>query len=160
MMSPRRIVLGVVLLGVALSTGAPNASPATRPAAPAPKPMVMKLHRICGSCPNYSITLTGDGVLTYTGGDFAVVQGTRQFILDQAAVTDLMLDFIQPDFLEMENIYPTPGTERMTLSLSIEMGGLSKAVLSEDGYGPALLLNLAHKMDDLPDMRAFSGWTY
>ena len=158
MMSARRRVLCLVLLGISLAVGAPMTTPAQRPAAP--KPMLMRLRRICVSCPNYTITLMGDGVLTYTGGDFAVVQGTRQFLLGQAAVTDLMLDFIQPDFLEMENIYPTPGTERMTLSLSIEMGGLSKAVLSEDGYGPALLLNLAHKMDDLPNMRAFSGWTH
>ena len=115
---------------------------------------------MCISCPNYTITLTGDGTLIYQGGDFATVSGTRQLTLDPTTVTDLMLDFIQPDFLELENIYPTPGSQRMTVSLSIEMGGLSKAVLSEDGYGPALLLNLAHKMDDLPSMRAFSGWPH
>lgn len=162
MMSPRLRVLGVVLLSVVLATGASIASASPIPwlIQSAPKPMLMKLRRICTSCPNYTITLAGDGTLTYTGGDFAVVQGTRELTLDQGAVTDLMLDFVQPDFLEMENIYPTPGTERMTLSLSIEMGGLSKAVLSEDGYGPALLLNLAHKIDDLPNMRAFSGWPH
>jgi|GEM_PF-2659835 len=160
MLLARRVLLGMVLLGVVFALGVHAAPHAAWLGVPAPRPMLMRLRRVCGACPNYTITVAGDGTLTYQGGDFAVVQGTRQLVLDPMAVTDLMLDFIQPDFLEMENVYPTPGTERMTVSLSIEMGGLSKAVLSEDGYGPALLLNLIHKMDDLPTIRALSGWPH
>ena len=128
--------------------------------AAAARPMTIKLRRVCERCPNYTITLTGDGTLTYQGGEYAAVRGTRQFRLEPAEVTAVMLDFIQPEFLELESTYPTQGVERMTITLSIEMNGLSKAVLSEDSYGPTILQKLAAHMDDLPGMRALSGWPF
>ena len=124
------------------------------------QPIIMRMHRTCTACPNYSITLTSDGLLTYEGSDYALVRGTRTSVVDAATVDAFIADFLQSDFPELENNYPSPGTERVSMSLSIEMNGFSKGVLSEDRYGPTLLLELGQKFDDLPGMRALSGWTY
>lgn len=119
----------------------------------------MKLRRTCVGCPNYTITLRSDGRLIYEGGDYARVRGVHTFHVPAEVVMDVLADFTHPDFFELENVYPSPGVAWITLSLSVEMNGVSKSVLSEDRYGPAVLLALERKMDDLPGMRSLSGWT-
>ncbi|MCL6510199.1 MAG: DUF6438 domain-containing protein [Anaerolineae bacterium] len=123
------------------------------------RPIVMKLRRTCIGCPNYTITLTSDGRLTYEGGEYTRVRGVHTFRIPPDVVLDMLADFTHPDFFELENVYPSPGVPWITMSLSIEMNDLSKSVLSEDRYGPAVLLALERKMDDLPAMRSLSGWT-
>ena len=125
-----------------------------------PQSRLLKFRRTCATCPNYTITITGDGLLTYEGGDYALVQRTRQFYLDAATVNALFDDFTQPEFMEMENTYPAPGPDRMTVSLSVQIGDFTKSVFSEQDYGPALRQTLERKLDDLPGMRALSGWTF
>jgi len=119
----------------------------------------MKLRRTCIGCPNYTITLTSDGRLTYEGGEYTRVRGVHTFRIPPDVVLDMLADFTHPDFFELESVYPSPGVPWITMSLSIEMNDLSKSVLSEDRYGPAVLLALERKMDDLPAMRSLSGWT-
>ena len=125
-----------------------------------PQSRLLKFRRTCTACPNYTISLTGDGLLTYEGGDYALVQRTRQFYLDTATVNALFDDFTQPEFMEMENTYPAPGPDHMTVSLSVQIGDFTKSVFSEQDYGPAMRQTLARKLDDLPGMRALSGWTF
>ncbi|BCX02072.1 MAG: hypothetical protein KatS3mg053_0010 [Candidatus Roseilinea sp.] len=124
-----------------------------------PQPIVMKLRRTCVGCPNYVITLRSDGRLIYEGGDHTRVRGTHAFNVPPEVVMNVLADFTHPDFFELDNVYPSPGVPWITLSLSIEMNGVSKSVLSEDRYGPAVLLAIERKMDDLPGMRSLSGWT-
>lgn len=125
-----------------------------------PQPIKMKMQRTCLACPNYTITLMSDGQLMYEGADYTRLQGVRTTIVGVATATDLLTEFTQSEFFELENIYASPGSARMTVSISIEMNGVTKAVLSEDRYGPVLLLQLERKMDDLPGMRSLSGWPH
>jgi hypothetical protein len=120
----------------------------------------MKLRRTCQACPNCVITRTSDGVATYVGGEHTLVQGTRVVRVDAALITAMLADFLQAGFTELDSIYPAPGDNRMTMALSIEMNGVSKSVSSEDRYGPEILLELERRMDDLPGMRALSGWVH
>ena len=122
--------------------------------------MRVKLRRTCVACPNYTITLMGDGTLIYEGADLALVPGTRKIYIDAMTASEIFDHFVNSEFTELSNTYPSPGPDRMTVSLSLEMPGVSKAILSEDGYGPALLQELEHRIDDLPGMRALSGWTH
>ncbi len=122
--------------------------------------MMMKLRRTCTTCPNYTITLTGDGLLTYEGGERALVQGVHKSYIDTELATALFNEFVQSEFLEMDNTYPAPGEDHMGVALFVETAGLSKGVFSEERYGPALRQELERKMDDLPGMRALSGWTH
>lgn len=156
----RRAFIVVIALAVILCAGTYYvASRAELPPIVATQPIVMKMRRLCEACPNYTITLISDGVLTYEGTDHARVQGVHTVFVDREIVTELLADFVQSEFLELDNIYPAPGSDRMVVTISIEMSDLSKSVLSEDRYGPALL-ELERKMDDLPGIRRLSGWTH
>lgn len=136
------------------------APPAPMPEVIASQPAMMKLRRVCRGCPNYVITLTSDGILTYEGGEGAAARGTRTTNVGAALTTAMIAEFLQSGFIELDNAYPAPGEDRMTLALSIEMNGITKAVISEDRYGPQTLLELERRMDDLPGMRALSGWVH
>lgn len=171
-MRGRRTVWLFIAAGIfAVSLGVSVRSATMSPASPIPyaaavaspsghNPIVMKLRRSCWTCPNYSITLTGDGELTYVGTAHTHAPGMLTTSVDAATVNDLMRDFLQSEFPDMENIYPAPGTDRMIVTLSIEMDGFSKSVMSEERYGPQMRLVLERKMDDLPGMRALSGWAH
>ncbi|MCS6847232.1 MAG: DUF6438 domain-containing protein [Anaerolineae bacterium] len=149
----------VAALGVVVCLAATGLERAPAFSLVSPQPVVMKLRRTCVGCPNYAITLRSDGRLIYEGGDYTRVRGVHVFTVPAEVVMDVLADFTHPDFLELENVYPSPGVAWITLSLSIEMNSISKSVLSEDRYGPAVLLALERKMDDLPGMRSLSGWT-
>jgi hypothetical protein len=154
----RTVTTALVLVAWLFATGC--AAPAERLTLVSERPIIMKLRRTCQACPNYTITLTGDGTLTYEGGANARVQEQRSIRVDAGVVNAMLNEFVQSEFSELDNTYPSPADGHMTVSLSIEMNGLSKAVLSEDRYGPASLIELERKMDDLPGMRALSGWTH
>jgi hypothetical protein len=157
----RAIILLVVALAALLSVGTYHAaSRAELPAPAPPKPIAMKLRRMCWTCPNYMIVLTSDGTLTYEGQDKAHVSGVRHYKVDPAIVQDMLMKFLESGYLELENTYPAPGADKMTVYLSIEMSDLTKAVMSEDRYGPSVLIELERAMDDLPGMRALSGWVH
>ena len=164
MTSTRRVKWGAIVLVIALCVGGYAAS------APVslsnlskfiqPQPMLMKLRRTCTTCPNYTITLTGDGLLTYDGGEFALVQGMHTSYVDTELAMTLFTEFVQSEFLEMDSSYPAPGENWMSVTLLVETAGFAKGVYSEERYGPALRQMLERKMDDLPGMRALSGWTH
>ncbi len=151
--------MGAAAFGVAVCLAAINFERAPTFSLASPRPIVMKLRRTCVGCPSYTITLRSDGRLIYEGGDYTRVPGIHTFNVPTEVVMDVLADFAHPDFLELDNVYPSPGVPWITLSLSIEMNGVSKSVLSEDRYGPAVLLALERKMGDLPGMRLLSGWT-
>ncbi len=136
-----------------------NMRDAIQPFAPA-KPIVMKLSRSGSSCPNYSITLTGDGHLIYNGRERTVVAGIHESDIDMWTISAVINDYIQSGFFELENTYPSPGIDKMVVTLTIEMSGASKSVYSEDRYGPLLIQEMERRMDDLPGMRAMTGWIH
>lgn len=157
----RRTRLGMLVLAFALCVGIILAAVQMDvPTLLQPQTRLLKLRRVCDGCPNYTISLTGDGVLTFDGGDFALAHGVRQSYVDRAVADALFDAFVQSEFIDMEGNYPSPGTEKMTVSLTVQIGSYTKSVFSEDRYGPALRLELERRMDDLPGMRAVSGWTF
>jgi hypothetical protein len=165
MTAPGRTRLGVLALAFVVCVGivlglVAVAAQADVPTLLQPQPRLLKMRRVCDGCPNYAISLTGDGVLTFDGGDFALAHGVRQSYVDPAIADALFDAFVQSEFMDMEGNYPSPGTEKMTVSLTVQIGSYSKSVFSEDRYGPALRLELERRMDDLPGMRGLSGWTF
>jgi hypothetical protein len=157
----RAVVLLMGMLAALLGAGTYHAASRADLTPPTPpKPITMKLRRMCWTCPNYVIVLTSDGMLTYEGHDNALVAGAHRYKVDRVVVQDMLMKFLESGYLELENSYPSPGADKMTVYLSIEMSDLTKAVMSEDRYGPNLLIELERAMDDLPGMRALSGWVH
>jgi len=129
--------------------------------APSPQPIVLRMRRVCQSCPNYVIRLTSDGDLSYEGGERTRITGLHERKLDPITTATIIHDFIESGFYDLENEYPSP-VHHMTVFISIEMSDtrMSKVVASEDRYGPLLIVELERLFDDLPGMRDLSGWAY
>ena len=69
-----------------------------------PQPMQVKLRRTCVACPNYAITLMGDGTLIYEGGDLALVPGMRKMYVDAMTASAIFDHFVNSEFLELSHL--------------------------------------------------------
>jgi hypothetical protein len=154
------LALAVVCVSLLALAARAEPSGASVPGLLQPEQRVVKLRRYCDDCPNYTITLTGDGLLTFEGSDYATYPGKRVFLLDDVTVNAVFDDFVLSDYLEMDNSYTAPGENKMTCSLTLQIGGFTKSVYSEDRYGPTLRQKLETRLDNLPEMRALSGWIH
>ncbi len=126
----------------------------------ASKPIVMQMRRSCWTCPNYSITVTSDGMARFDGSAHTRMPGSHIVWLDASVTSNLISDFIQVDLFGMDKYYSSPGSNAMLVTMTFEIDGQTKTVHIEDRFGPTALLEIEMQMDDLPGMRTLSGWAY
>jgi hypothetical protein len=110
-----------------------------------------------GWCPVYKVTVTGDGTVSYEGTNFVRVIGQREAKIDPAAVKNLVKDFQDIHYFELQDEYKTmkypDGTESFASDLptaftSISLNGKTKKI--EAYYGvPDELYKLEKKIDEV-----------
>ncbi len=122
-----------------------------------------------GTCPVYSVELTGTGQLVYRGTHFVAVTGTKRAQVDPLAVYDLFLWAEEIGFFEMapaylhrhiydldENLMVSRGAVEITdlpsCTVTITTGRQKKKVYNYDG-APKRLIQLENKIDKLADIR-------
>ena len=156
-----QLLLSIVALTLAVTVATAEGLIKKIRSSPPPQPIVIRMRRTCERCPNYRITLTSEGRLTYEGEDHARVIGRHESTLDPLTTATAIHDFIQSGFYDLDTSYPSPG-KHMIVAISVEMSdaSMSKTVESEDRYGPLMITELEHLIDDLPGMRDLSGWAY
>ncbi len=126
----------------------------------ASKPIVMRMQRSCWTCPNYAITVNSDGMVTFDGSAHTRMPGSHVVWVDARVASNLISDFIQADVFGMDEFYTSPGSDAMMVTFTFEIDGQTKTVHVEDRFGPMALLEIEQRLDDLPGMRALSGWAY
>jgi hypothetical protein len=142
--------LGIVLLWCVAATAAD--------AAPSEDVTITLERTTCyGTCPAYKVSIRGDGSVVYEGKKFVRVEGTRQTIVDKAAVAQLVQAFTDAGYFELKDHYRSiqnpDGTETMVTDLptaytSLSLNGRHKAV--EDYVGaPKKLVDLERNIDDV-----------
>jgi len=113
---------------------------------------------ICfGRCPNYRVTIRGDGSVTYEGWKFVKVEGTHGKKIPAAKVQELVRAFTDIDFFNLKDVYDseinadgsmmTP-TDMPMIITSLTLNGRTKRV--EDSFGaPQKLRVLERKIDQV-----------
>jgi hypothetical protein len=128
------------------------------PAVPRPtddevKDLEIRLDRtMCfGSCPDYSLTITSDGKVTFEGRHYTKVIGTKTTTIDKVKMAELAIEVQKADFfglLDEYDEYSAMVTDNPTYTLSIQMGGKSKTVTNY-ATGPRRLYLLQDRIDQI-----------
>lgn len=89
---------------------------------------------ICyGPCPYYTVEITGDGTVRYTGLDHVAVTGRHRAQISQDDVRALYQAFVKADFFWTFDEYTTPVTDSATYTVTIVYDGHSKKLVDYVG---------------------------
>jgi hypothetical protein len=96
--------------------------------APEPTRATMERTPCLGFCPAYTVTIDGDGSVTYEGQEFVRVRGAQTRRVDSAKVRALFAHFARARFFGMHGSYRAPITDSPTARVTLTMGGRTKTV--------------------------------
>jgi hypothetical protein len=116
--------------------------------------MVITLERTAcfGTCPVYSLTIKGDGIVVYVGEDHVRTKGVKETTISIADVNKLVLEFEKADYFSLNDSYTSFGVSDMpSANTSITIGGISKSIKHYHGdrSAPKQLTELEDKIDDI-----------
>ena len=107
-----------------------------------------------GTCPDYSVTISGDGTVHYSGKYRVLIPGDHVSYIRPAAVRELLDQFRKANFFAARDRYRYNATDLPTYVVSLTIGSQTKTVI--DYYGikdgmPATITNLEDQIDKTAD---------
>jgi hypothetical protein len=140
-MQPLRVTAIVLLL----SAGCARAAQMT----PA-EPVEITLQRTgCfGTCPDYSVTLNGDGTVVYSGRYFVKTPGEHTWKIDAGTVRALAGEMAAAGFFELQDEYTSRMTDHPTTFTTLRIGSRTKKV-KDYVAGPPKLKDIETKIDEV-----------
>ncbi len=134
---------------------------ASATASDAPIEITLERTACFGSCPVYTVTIAGDGSVSYEGRWYVGVTGKQGAHIDPAAVRALVHGFEAIDFFSLRDSYRsvenadgsvTEVTDLPTTFVSLRLGDRVKRV--EDYFGgPKALRDLEDRIDEVAGTR-------
>jgi hypothetical protein len=119
-------VFSAVLIGLVLSACAPVAAP---PHTEGPVQITLNRTPCFGFCPDYTVTISGDGEVRYEGRHFVNVVGVRTATIPRAEVAALLAQFDAVDFAHLRDEYRGQMTDLPTTTITLVRNGRRKAVV-------------------------------
>ena len=111
-----------------------------------------------GSCPQYSVTLHGDGGVVFDGGGFVVAGGKHTDHLDPAQVKELAAKFLEADFYSMDDEYTASVTDNPSYQVSISIDGRTKKVLDYVGQWTGMPAAISDLEDEVDTVARTARW--
>lgn len=115
-------------------------------------------------CPTYTVTISGDGSVTYAGTSGVLTVGTMAHTVDETAAQNLVRAFLDANFFALQDRYVSIGMGRgyttvdhaVATTLSLKIGDRQKSVY--DFYGtPGIVRDLERRVDLVADSRRYTG---
>lgn len=132
----RRAFVGLV---AALALGAcASAGPAPNSENAGPVEISMTRTPCFGFCPDYTVTISGDGHVVYEGRRFVNVVGRAEAHIAPAQVQALLARFDAIGFDELQNEYRAGVTDLPSTTIQLIRDGRSKSVLDYGGTGAGM----------------------
>jgi hypothetical protein len=121
---------GAIVVGFALAACAPIEAPAQTEG-----PVEITLNRTpCyGFCPDYTVTITGDGEVRYEGRNFVNAVGVRTATVPREDVAALLARFDAIGFEQLRDEYRDQMTDLPTTTITLVRNGRRKAVVDYGG---------------------------
>jgi ankyrin repeat protein len=104
-----------------------------------------------GSCPDYTVSLSGDGTVHYTGKQWVLITGDHVAHASQDAVRELLLQFRKADFFSAKDKYQGGMLDIPSQTINLTIGTQSKTVVDYAGLGvglPLAIRNLEQQIDE------------
>jgi hypothetical protein len=109
-----------------------------------------------GFCPDYSLTIFGNGTVIYEGRNFVETTGQKVTTISREDVRMLVNEFYEIDYFSLKDEYTDQVTDLPTTTTSIRIDGRFKQVV--DYYGaPEHLRNLEDTIDDVTKSYVWIG---
>jgi hypothetical protein len=109
-----------------------------------------------GTCPVYSLTLSGDGTVVYEGKDFVKIKGIQKSRVSPQKIAGLLDLFKNADFLHLKDRYDTVDvTDFPSAITSLRIQGDIKRVVHYQGdhSAPKALWDLEDKIDEIANSK-------
>lgn len=87
-----------------------------------------------GACPDYTVTIHGDGRVEYEGRRFVAETGKHEARISDDAVHSLFAQFMAAKFFSLHDEYRAQATDLPTYMVMLTYDGRSKTVLDYGGH--------------------------
>lgn len=115
--------------------------------------------RCFGSCPAYTVTLSGNGDVTFLSDDRSLaVPGRHTAHIPTQAVQALLTQFKQANFLSAEDVYRCSWTDLPTYTLTLSIADLHKQVVDYGGQLVGLPSSIAALEDAIDATAGTDRW--
>jgi hypothetical protein len=137
-----------------LTLGAPLAAQA------ADEPVLIRLSRgsCMGFCPSYSVTIAGDGTVTFDGGKHVASPGRHVDHISPARVHALLRKFYNARFWSLRERYAARITDGPSYTLTLTVGERSKTVVDYLGGGAGMPASVKALEDAVDREAGTSRW--
>ncbi|MFC2024287.1 DUF6438 domain-containing protein [Chloroflexota bacterium] len=118
------------------------------------KDVVITLERtVCfGACPEYTLTILGDGTVTYEGRRFVKIEGTITTTISEEKISQLLSEFERVDYFALNDSYEDFGATDMPSAItSLTINDVTKTVRHYHGdfTAPEQLTELENRIDEI-----------
>ncbi len=107
-----------------------------------------------GMCPDYKVSIKGDGTVTYEGHQFVRVSGTHTWKIDPAAVKALADEMQQAGYFDLQDEYVARVTDNPTTWTSLTIGGRTKRI-KDYVAGPPKLKEIEARIDQVSGVKGY-----
>ena len=123
-------------------------------------PVVISLSRtVCfGFCPAYTVTITGDGQVTYVGSAFVNVVGEQHASIAPSAVQGLLARFDALHFDTLNGSYRAHVSDLPTYTIGLERNGLVKSVVDYGGPSAGMPQGVRELQNEIDRVAGTSRW--
>lgn len=101
-----------------------------------------------GPCPDYTVTITGDGQVTFNGHYYTRVTGSATTRIAANRMQELLAEIQKTEFFALADSYDAQITDLPTYSVAVQWQGRSKRV-RDYAVGPRKLRILEDRIDEL-----------
>jgi hypothetical protein len=122
------------------------------PKTAAPKDLIITLQRtMCPSaCPDYSLSIYGDGKIVYEGRHYVAVKGRRETRISINDVKKLVDEFQNSGYFSFKDRYDSIINEGSITKTSIVVNGKTKQVVNcHPSQAPDILYQLENMIDEV-----------
>lgn len=153
----------LALLGALAAACAPvpasgsNQNPGPIP--PAADVAITLTRGVCfGFCPDYTVTIRGDGTVTYVGRRFVNVTGEQHAAVEPAQVQQLLAQFDAAQFNTLNDAYRANITDLPTFSVALTRNGQTKTVIDYGGLSAGMPQVVRHLEDEIDRVAGTARW--
>lgn len=152
-----RSLLALCAVSFAAACAPVEAAPSTGPVA---EPVAITLTRsVCfGFCPAYSVTITGEGQVSYVGGQFVNVVGQQQASIPRADVERLLARFDAIGFERLRDEYLAQVSDVPSYTISLTRNGRTKRVVDYMGVAVGMPDSVRELEDEIDRVAGTARW--
>ena len=173
MFFPTLVLFGMFLIDLNLAQEKSQPVPPTSrqsvvSAVPAGATITMERNRCYGTCPNYSLTITSAGKVTYRGKNFVKTRGTRKTRIARNQVAAWFSELERIGFFSLKERYElvedgcaSAVSDSASITITVKLGRKSHTVTHFTGCKGIerldLLVELENAMDDKAKVHRWIG---